>query len=185
MADKLKPLTSESLHRNGRLYITNGNQLSLVKRTHAFLNSSGSGWASAAPYRQEHSEARQESAEAELRSTAAASSSRSANRFEALIRVRVCVCFPVCKPVRGDFTINIYVWQTDQWLLKRSRGDDDGYWLCVSIKSDHADKLQIHICAYIQYVRAHTHTHTYVYTHRKTHTGQMIRINSLIMLNLS
>lgn len=89
----------------------------------------------------------------------------------------MCVC--VCKPVRGDFTINIYVWQTDQWLLKRSRGDDDGYWLCVLIKSDHADKLQIHICAYIQYVHAQTHTHV------RTHRGQMIGINSLIMLNLS
>lgn len=69
------------------------------------------------------------------------------------------MCVSVRKPVRGDFTINMYVWQTDQWLLKRSRGDDDdGYWLCVLIKSDHADKLQIHIYPYIQYVCTHAHT---------------------------
>lgn len=112
-------------------------------------------------------------AEAELRSTAALLHQADEQIDLKLSYARVCVC--VCKPVRGDFTINIYVWQTDQWLLKRSRGDDDGYWLCVSIKSDHADKLQIHICAYIQC--AHTNT--------RAHTGQMIRINSLIMLNLS
>lgn len=68
------------------------------------------------------------------------------------------MCVSVHKPVRGDFTINMYVWQTDQWLLKRSRGDDDDrYWFCVLIKSDHADKLQIHI-PYIQYVCTHAHT---------------------------
>lgn len=91
----------------------------------------------------------------------AASSSRWANRFEALM----CACVSVCNPVRGDFTINIYVWQTDQWLLKRSRRDDDGNCFCVLIKYDHADKLQIHNCAYIQHVCARTCTYTY--THGK------------------
>lgn len=115
------------------------------------------------------------SAGAEFRSTAALLHQADEQIDLRLSYVCMYACVCVCKPVRGDFTINIYVWQTDQWLLKRSRGDDDGYWLCVLIKSGHADKLQIHICAYIQYVC----------TCARTHTGQMIGINSSIMLNLS
>lgn len=56
----------------------------------------------------------------------------------------------VSKLVRGDFSINIYAWQTDQWLLKRSRVDDDGYWLYVLIISDRNNELQM---------RTHLHAH--------------------------
>ena len=55
------------------------------------------------------------------------------------------MCECVSKVVReGDFSINIYAWQTDQWPLKRSRADDDGCWLYVLIYFDRSNELQMH-----------------------------------------
>lgn len=66
------------------------------------------------------------------------------------MRLSVCVAKHVCTHAcmsararanlggreRENFSINIYARQTDQWLLKRSRADDDGYRLYVLTKSD-------------------------------------------------
>lgn len=91
------------------------------------------------------------------------------------LRVRECAC--ACKfgreRERENFSINIYARQTDQWLLKRSRADDDGYRLYVLTA----------IMITNAYVRALAQTRTHACTHARW--GQMIGINSLIMLNLS
>lgn len=58
---------------------------------------------------------------------------------------------------RENFSINIYARQTDQWLLKRSRADDDGYRLYVLTKSDGDNDYKR--------VRARTCTDTHARTH--------------------
>lgn len=70
---------------------------------------------------------------------------------------------------RISVSVNIYAWQTDQWLLERSRVDHDGYRLYVLTKSDGGNDHNA-------YVRALAQIRT---------AGQMTGINSLIMLNLS
>lgn len=86
------------------------------------------------------------------------------------MRVRVYEC--KLGRERISVSINIYAWQTDQWLLKRSRVDDDGYGLYVLTKSDGGNDHNAYVRALAQ-IRMHERT------------GQMTGINSLIMLNLS
>lgn len=74
---------------------------------------------------------------------------------------------------RISVSVNIYAWQTDQWLLERSRVDDDGYRLHVLTKSDGGNDHNA-------YVRALAQIRT-----RECTAEQMTGINSLIMLNLS
>lgn len=59
-------------------------------------------------------------------------------RLSVCVAKHVCECACACKlgRERENFSINIYARQTDQWLLKRSRADDDGYRLYVLTKSD-------------------------------------------------
>lgn len=52
-------------------------------------------------------------------------------------------------------SINICAWQTDQWLFKRSRADDDGYRLYVLTKCDGGNDPNAYVRALAQ-IRTHS-----------------------------